>query len=309
VQQLSQDEYLGTRISFSVPLNEPALLAPDSVRWRVYKNGIALGIGGVAAVLLEFAEPRIRSGVWDHSTYKDDPIGRSKRTGLVAMLSCYGPASAAKAVIGQVNHLHGKVKGDTPDGTKYRALDPVLLDWVAATASYGFVTAYDRFVQPLGADEMDRFMREGEAVGRQFGARHGPPSVAAFHEMMAKLEPSFEPHPIILEFLDIIQSGRAAPEVPRFLHRAIGRAAVSLLPPHIRARLQLGRKYDLTIMDKVVLRLAGKATEKKIDRQSPPCLASERLGLPYNFLYLPQNKQKELLRAREQKLLENSVAA
>ncbi|HKX89712.1 MAG TPA: oxygenase MpaB family protein, partial [Sphingopyxis sp.] len=75
-----QEDYLGTAIDFAAPLGEPALLAPDSVQWRVYKNPIALGIGGIAAVLLEFAEPRIRSGVWDHSTYKADPIGRSRRT-------------------------------------------------------------------------------------------------------------------------------------------------------------------------------------------------------------------------------------
>src|SRR3546814_19086985 len=80
-----QDDYLGTAIDFAAPVGEPALLAPDSVQWRVYKNPIALGIGGIAAVLLEFAEPRIRSGVWDHSTYKADPIGRSRRTGLVAL--------------------------------------------------------------------------------------------------------------------------------------------------------------------------------------------------------------------------------
>ena len=106
-----QENYLGTIIDFSSPVGEAALLAPDSVQWRVYKNPIALGIGGIAAVLLEFAEPRIRSGVWDHSTYKADPIGRSRRTGLVAMLACYGPASVARAVIGKVNRMHGAVKG------------------------------------------------------------------------------------------------------------------------------------------------------------------------------------------------------
>ena len=64
---------------YSQPAGAPAFLGPDSVAWRVYKNQIALGIGGVAAVLLEFADPRIRSGVWDHSIYKVDPIGRSER--------------------------------------------------------------------------------------------------------------------------------------------------------------------------------------------------------------------------------------
>ena len=189
-EQLPSD-YLGTPVNFAEPQNEPALLSPDSIRWRVYKNTIAVGIGGIAAVLLEFAEPRIRSGVWDHSTYKIDPISRSKRTGLVAMLACYGPASTAKTVIGQVNHMHGHVKGQTPDGQPYRAMDPMLLDWVAATASYGFLMAYDRFVTPLNDADKDRFMAEGQNIGREFGARHGPPSLAAFHEMMAGLEPNF----------------------------------------------------------------------------------------------------------------------
>lgn len=283
-----QENYLGTIIDFSSPVGEPALLAPDSVQWRIYKNPIALGIGGIAAVLLEFAEPRIRSGVWDHSTYKADPIGRSRRTGLVAMLACYGPASSAKTVIGSVNRLHGKVKGETPGGEKYRAMDPELLDWVAATASYGFLMAYDRFVHPLSDADKNRFMRDGDAIGREFGARHTPPTVDAFMEMIAALEPRFEPHPIIFEFLDIIQSGRAAPGVPRFLHRAIARASVSLLPAHIRRRLDLGARFDLTRVDRIALKLAGRLADRRIDLQSPPCQASVRLGLSHDYLYRRQ---------------------
>lgn len=287
-----QDNYLGSIIDFSAPVGEAALLAPDSVQWRVYKNPVALGIGGIAAVLLEFADPRIRSGVWDHSTYKADPIGRSRRTGLVAMLACYGPASVAKDVIGKINRMHGQVKGETPADEKYRALDPELLDWVAATASYGFLMAYDRFVHPLSEADKNRFMRDGDVIGREFGARHAPGSVDAFMDMMAKLEPRFEPHPILFEFLDIIQSGRAAPGIPRFLHRAIARASVSLLPDHIRRKLDLGSRYDLTRLDRLALRLAGRLADRRPDRNSPPCQASVRLGLPYDFLYRPPGRQK-----------------
>lgn len=293
-----QDSYPGTAVDFAAPSGEPALLAPDSIQWRIYKNPIALGIGGIAAVLLEFAEPRIRSGVWDHSTYKQDPIGRSRRTGLVAMLACYGPASSAKAVIGQVNRLHGKVRGETPAGEAYRALDPVLLDWVAATASFGFLMAYDRFVHRLSDADKDRFMRDGDAIGREFGALHTPPTVDAFMAMMANLEPRFEPHPIIFEFLDIIESGRAAPSIPRFLHRAVARAAVSLLPGPVRRRLDLGQRYDITRVDRYALKLAGRLADRRIDRASPPCAASERVGLPYDFLYRSRAEQQQLLRRK-----------
>jgi uncharacterized protein (DUF2236 family) len=292
-----QNEYLGTAIDFAEPLGEPALLAPDSVQWRIYKNPIALGIGGIAAVLLEFAEPRIRSGVWDHSTYKADPIGRSRRTGLVAMLACYGPASTARQVIGQVNRMHGKVKGETPAGDAYRAMDPVLLDWVAATASYGFLMAYDSFVHRLSDVDKDRFMVDGDAIGREFGARHTPPTIDAFMAMMVELEPRFEPHPIIFEFLDIIQSGQAAPGVPLFLHRAIARASVSLLPGHIRRKLELGPRYDLTRLDRTALRIAGRLADRHVDRAAPHCQASVRLGLPYDFLFKSPAEQRRLLAA------------
>ena len=290
-----QETYLGKAINFAGPAGEPALLAPDSVQWRIYKNQIALGIGGIAAVLLEFAEPRIRSGVWDHSTYKADPIGRSRRTGTVALLACYGPASLAKQVIGGVTRMHAKVKGETPAGEAYEALDPVLLDWVAATAAYGFLTAYDRFVSPLSRADKDRFLRDSEAVGSQFGARRTPQSVDDFMAMLEELEPRFEAHPIIFEFLDIIESGTATPSIPRFLHRAVARAAVSLLPPRVRARLQLGRHYDLKLRDRWALKLAGRMADRKFDPVSPPAQACERLGLPADFLYRPQAEQQRLL--------------
>lgn len=289
-----RQDYLSQGIDFASPAGEPALLPPDSVQWRVYKNPIALGIGGIAAVLLEFADPRIRSGVWDHSTYKVDPIGRSRRTGMVALLACYGPASKAREVIGVVNRMHGKVIGETPAGEKYRALDPELLDWVAATASYGFLSAYDRFVAPLPLGEQNRFMRDSEAIGCEFGARRTPGSVADFMAMLRHLEPRFEPHPIIFEFLEIIESGRAAPSIPRFLHRAIARAAVSLLPRTLRERLQLGAAYDLGRIDRLALKLAGRIADRSVDRASAPCRAALRLGLPADFAYRGEAEKREL---------------
>ena len=101
-------------IDFSRPKGEEAYLAPDSIQWKVFKNPVALAVGGVAAVLLEFADARIRSGVWDHSIYKVDPIGRSQRTGMAAMVGVYGPKSVARQVIGGVNRMHAKVAGKTP---------------------------------------------------------------------------------------------------------------------------------------------------------------------------------------------------
>jgi hypothetical protein len=43
---------------FLRPAGEAALVSPDSVSWRVFKNPLSLFIGGVAAVIMELAELR-----------------------------------------------------------------------------------------------------------------------------------------------------------------------------------------------------------------------------------------------------------
>ena len=280
---------------YSQPPGAPALLGPGSVAWQIYKNQIALAIGGVAAVLMEFADPRIRSGVWDHSIYRLDPIGRSQRTGHAAMIGVYGPAQAARRVIAGVGGMHARVAGETPGGMAYKATDPELLDWVSATAGYGFLTAYHRFVRPVSMADQNRFFAEGEAVAALYGVQNKLTSRADFFAMMERLAPGFEPHPINRKFLDIIQSGKAAPTVPRFLHRSLARAAVSILPTLIRQRLELGREYDLGLRDRVAVRLMARLAERKHDPAAPPAQASVRLGLPSDFLYRSMAERARLL--------------
>src|SRR3990170_3795367 len=66
----------GAEDDFTAPLGEPSLTAPDSVSWRVFKNPVALLIGGIAAVILELAEPRVRTGVWEHTSFRERPLER-----------------------------------------------------------------------------------------------------------------------------------------------------------------------------------------------------------------------------------------
>ena len=78
-----------SRVDYSQPKGDPGLYGPDSVAWRVHANPIALAIGGVAAVILELAEPRVRTGVWEHSIFARDPLTRMRRTGLLHCVLAY----------------------------------------------------------------------------------------------------------------------------------------------------------------------------------------------------------------------------
>src|SRR6202040_1559136 len=98
--------------------------SPNSVSWRVFKNPLSLFIGGVTAVIMELAEPRVRTGVWEHTSFRVDPIRRLRRRGFAAMVTIYGARSTAEAMIARVRRMHDMVAGTTPSGEPYCANDP-----------------------------------------------------------------------------------------------------------------------------------------------------------------------------------------
>src|SRR5690349_3123359 len=141
---------------FAEPVGEHALVPPDSVSWQIFKNPVTLFIGGVAAVILELAEPAVRTGVWEHTDFRRDPMRRLERTGLAAMVTVYSARSVAEPMIAGVVRMHDKIEGTTPSGEPYRANAPKLLQWVQATAAYGFIEAYSRYGRALAPAKIDQ---------------------------------------------------------------------------------------------------------------------------------------------------------
>lgn len=275
----------GMGVDFSSPAGAPALAAPDSVSWRVFKNPIALFIGGVGAVLLELAEPKVRAGVWDHTSFRTDPVTRLRRTGLAAMVTVYASRETAEAMIAGVSRRHARVRGVTEGGAAYAADDPDLLDWVQATASYGFLQGYHRFVAPLSATDRDRFYAEAEPAARLYGARNSPMSEAELSEAFAAMAPRLEPSPVIREFLDIIRRAPILPPAMRPLQRLLVRAAVDIMPDWARERLELGPADGLAAWQRPVVGAMGRAADHLLLENAPPAQACVRLGLPADWLY------------------------
>ena len=176
-------------VDYGAPKGDPGMFGPDSVAWRVHANPIALAVGGIAAVILELAEPRVRSGVWDHSIFKTDPLKRMQRTGEATLITTYGPTKAAQARIDMVTRMHARVGGVTPEGQAYTALEPELMTWVHITAGWGFMNAYNRYVAPLSPTDQDRYYAEGARVGHAFGAVDVPGSVAEVDAWFARMRP------------------------------------------------------------------------------------------------------------------------
>ncbi|MFC5479968.1 oxygenase MpaB family protein [Massilia suwonensis] len=229
----------GMAFDFSQPPGEPALVGADSVSWRIFANPVALFVGGVTAVLLELAEPSVRSGVWDGGGFARDPLLRLRRTGFAAMMTVYGPRSAAEKMIAHVVRMHGHVRGRTPDGAPYQANDPRLLDWVQATAVFGFAEAYHAYVQALSPFEKDAIFDEGQSSARLYGATGLPRDWQGWAALLGATAPMLEGSRILADFLRIMNETAIVPAPLRPFQRLLVRAAVEIVPEPVRSLPQL----------------------------------------------------------------------
>jgi uncharacterized protein (DUF2236 family) len=273
-------------VDFTRPPGEPALIATDSVSWRLFKNPVALFVGGVAAVILELAEPRVRTGVWNHTTFRYNPLSRMQRTGLAAMVSVYGPHTQAEAMIAGVRRMHARIHGRTPAGQAYSANDPELLVWVHATASFGILQAYNAYVHMLDAGERNSFYAEGASSARLFGALGAPTSEQELNMLFEKMHGKLEPSPIVFEFLDIVRRAPLLPHLLAPIQRVLVMAAIGIVPKPIRERLGLTGVSAPRPWQRRVARHVGAVADRILLRSSPAMQACRRMGLPEDYLYI-----------------------
>ena len=275
----------GRAIDFSRPAGEPALGRPNSVAWRIFKNPVTTYIGGVTAVILELAEPRVRTGVWQHSGFRKDPRRRLRRTGFAAMVTIYGARSTAETMIAGVRRMHERVQGETPSGEAYSANDPELLNWVQATAAFGFLQAYHVYASPLALPERDSYYRDRESAARLYGATEPPRSEVELEAFFQTMRPRLEASPIIFEFLQIMQAARILPPLLQPVQPLLVRAAIDLTPSWVRDLLGLGNDYGLRSWEALLVQQGSALADRIMLDSSPAVQACIRLGLPANYLY------------------------
>jgi uncharacterized protein (DUF2236 family) len=272
-------------INFLQPTGEAALVSPDSVSWRVFKNPLSLFIGGVSAVILQLAEPRVRTGVWEHTSFRINPVGRLRRTGLAAMVTVYGARSMAEAMIARVRRMHDRIAGTTPSGEAYHANDPELLNWVQGTAAYGFLQAYHTYVRPLSLEERNRYYTEGTLAARLYGATGGPASEVELETLFRVMRDRLKRSGIVFEFLAIIRDAPILPLLLRPVQHLLVRAAVDVTPLWARTILGL-RGHYLRTWEAEAVRQAGTCADRLVLVSSPAVQACQRMRLPADYLYV-----------------------
>lgn len=140
---------------------DDGLFGPGSAAWVVHGDFTAMMAGGVAALLLQMLHPGALAGVWDHSNFRADMLGRLRRTAQFISATTYGSTETAERMIARVRRIHDSVAGTLPDGTPYSANDPELLTFVHVAEVASFVAAHRRYRDPdYPAAEQDRYLAE-----------------------------------------------------------------------------------------------------------------------------------------------------
>jgi uncharacterized protein (DUF2236 family) len=164
---------------------------PGSAVWAVHGN-LATLVGGVRALLMQALHPAAVTGVDEHSTYRDDPLGRLAGTTRWLTVTTFGSRAAADRECARVRGMHRRVRGTFtgPDGraVPYRAGDDRLLGWVHAAFTESFLVAHETFAGavPGGAD---RYVGEWATAGELVGVRRAPRSVAELRELIDGYRP------------------------------------------------------------------------------------------------------------------------
>ncbi len=222
------------------PKGDPGLFGPDSISWRVHGDFPSMLIGGISALLLQLLHPLALAGVWDHSNFRQDLLGRLRRTSQFISGTTFGATGDANWLLEKVRTIHLQVVGTSADGRPYAASDPDLLTWVHVAEVSSFLAAHLRYRNPdLSLAEQDAYYAEIALIAERLGARDVPRSSQQVADYLQAMRPQLyadeRSHEVVQVLLDAPAPSRLAKPVGSLMLRA----GIDLLPEWASDMLEL----------------------------------------------------------------------
>ena len=222
----------GPTLDYSSPPGDPGLFGPEAVCWKIHADFTSMMTGGISALLLQALHPLALAGVWDHSSFRTDILGRLRRTATFIAGTTYGNRRDALGLIERVKQIHLGVTGIAPDGRPYRASDPALLTWVHVAEVSSFLTAHLHYVNPaLPMAEQDQYFAETAHIAEMLGAANIPRSRAEIDAYLLAMRPELETGTRTREVVRILMDARPPSASLRPAGALMLNAGVDLLPP------------------------------------------------------------------------------
>lgn len=224
-------------IDYEQPQGDPGLFGADSATWQIHADFAGMLSGGLCALMLQTLHPAALAGVWDHSNFRDDLIGRLRRTTNFVAGTTYAPIVEAQRLIERVRRIHSKVRGLTENGEPYSADEPALLTWVHVTEAYGFLQGYRRYVGPVPEADADRYYDETRQIAQALGAQEVPRTEREVDGYFARIQTQLAFTERSRTVLGILQSMRLPVPLSNLSRDIFFSAGAALLPDWAIERL------------------------------------------------------------------------
>lgn len=239
----------------------PSEIGPDSVLWR-YSGDVRGMLAAGSALVLQVGHPTVAAGVREHSDYQNEPWSRLLRTLDYLFTVIYGGPKTAARAGADLREMHKHIKGTTPDGRRYHALEPDAFAWVHATLIESIVSANERFAQPVPEELLEQLYAEWQLIGSYHGVRPGdlPDDYSGFRAYFDEMVSTELTDNDVVRGVLTTLTRPAAPPIPllpnpawRVLRvpaaAALRLGTIGLLPPKLRERwgLRWTRAQDLEL--------------------------------------------------------------
>lgn len=222
------------------PKGDPGLFGPQAICWQVHGDFPSMLIGGISALMLQALHPLALAGVWDHSNFRQDMLGRLRRTGQFISGTTFGSTRDADWLIDKVRTIHLQVTGTAPDGRPYAASDPDLLTWVHVAEVSNFLAAHLRYLNPeLSPADQDKYYDETAVIAERLGARNVPRSSRAIADYLEHMRPQLVCDQRSREVLRILLNAPAPSWMAKPMGALMMQAGIDLLPLWASEMLEL----------------------------------------------------------------------
>ncbi|WP_262263991.1 oxygenase MpaB family protein [Pantoea dispersa] len=223
----------------SQPPGDPGLFGPDHIIWQVHGDFPAMLCGGISALMLQMLHPAALAGVWDHSSFRQDMLGRLRRTSQFIAVTTFGNTADAHTLIERVKRIHLRVTGIDNTGKPYAASDPHLLTWVHVAETSRFLAAHLRYKNPqLSLADRDRYYAEAARVAEALGAQQVPKSVQAVEAYLQAMRAELVYDARTHEVMQLLLNAPAPSWQAKLAMRVMLQAGCGLLPDWAQQLMQ-----------------------------------------------------------------------